>query len=112
MKVYIKVDVTKELPPKEGKVITNLQLYSQVLYVERLGFYIEVPNIVKVNPEWFLKEIDLSELMIEFVEWLKEKQILFDHHFYYEGGHYTDPPINPAILFKKFLGSKNILTID
>lgn len=66
--VYIKVDVTKELPPKEGKAITNLQLYSQVLYAERLGFYIEVPSIVKVNPEWFLKEINLSELMIEFAE--------------------------------------------
>lgn len=97
MKAYIKVDVTKELPPKEGKAITNLQLYSQVLYAERLGFYVEVPNIVKVNPEWFLKEIDLSDLMIEFA------QRIIDEDWNYTGWTKED-------VLNKFLTEKGYIT--
>ncbi len=57
------------------------------------------------------KEIDLSELMIEFAKWLMEKEINFDKSsgFYYEAGHYDDPPINVAKLFDKFTIEKGYI---
>lgn len=60
---YIRVDATKELPDKEASYYTNMGK----LEYEGNSTCGDDMSMLNHHPEWYLQEIDLSELMIEFV---------------------------------------------
>lgn len=71
MKAYIRVDATKELPDIRGKYFTDYETTTLIFgnggwkyKEEERHNYIDSPT-----PDWWLKEIDLSELMIEFADY-------------------------------------------
>jgi hypothetical protein len=99
MKAYIKIDVKKELPEKyEQYCLTN----QGWIYFGQGAFISDI--------KWWLKEISLSDLMIEFAELIElipkdynDKHIEF---LYTRGKTYS---LNE--LLQEFLTEKSIITI-
>ncbi len=78
MTAYIKTDATKESPERSGKYITETGLHNckRILWRPSKGWhnyeYSEMDGEVLARtktPDYWYKEINLSELMIDFVAW-------------------------------------------
>lgn len=89
---YIKVDVTKELPEKEG-------WYTVYIKNDEFGgqSYFHRGKFEYRKSDYWLKEIDLSELMMEFAKNFVP---------------FSEDEIYMKININKFLTEKGIITIE
>lgn len=96
MKAYIKVDATKELPEKEG-------WYTVYIKNDEFGgqSYFHRGKFEYRKSDYWLKEIDLPEIMIEFAKICDGIS---------EFGHQGNSKYEEYL--KEFLAKKGIITIE
>lgn len=109
MKAYIKIDATKELPEANKPIIVFSEAYTFNALEPFLAFindngrwfdnddHPDYHGHIDEKIDWWLKEIDLSELMIEFAR---------ECNHYYLKGHSTESALTD------FLTQKGIVIKD
>lgn len=105
MKVYIKVDATKELPEKEGTYNVFFKHIPNLAHpcIFNDGKF-SVANSDAYPVQYYLKEIDLYELMIEYAT-----QYYADIRKAIEGNSFAIPCKEG--LLKKFLEEKGYIQL-